>query len=58
MSNSEIPRQLALLIAEFERSGVGELRLTGPDFELVLRAGRPSAYRDRRESGLSGGAAS
>lgn len=30
---------LGRLIAEFERSGIAELRLAAPDFTLVLQAG-------------------
>jgi len=38
---------LAVLIDEFERSGVGELRLSGLDFDLHLRAGRPAKLTEK-----------
>lgn len=42
-----IPDALAILIAEFERSGVAELRLEGPAFELILRAGNAPRWIER-----------
>lgn len=41
------PETLAILVAEFERSGVGRLILTGPTFELVLRAGKAPRWTER-----------
>lgn len=40
------PEPLAILVAEFERSSVGQLTLTGQTFELVLRAGKPARWTD------------
>lgn len=48
MTTHKIPERLALLIAEFDRSGIGELRVTAPDFQLHLRAGKEADYSEQR----------
>lgn len=51
------PDSLAVLIDECERSGVGELRLSGPEFDLHLRAGRPAKLTEKIPSDPGGKAA-
>lgn len=47
------PTHLDVLIAEFERSRLGELKLHGPDFQLHLRRGRKPQWKatDPQQSG-------
>lgn len=53
MTTTQTPERLALLIEEFDRLGVGELRLEGTDFQLHLRAGRKPDYSQRRIAAAS-----
>ena len=48
---------LVVLIDEFERSGVGEIRLSGLDCDLHLRAGRPAKLTEKQPSDPGGKAA-
>ena len=57
MTESFRPDPLAVLIDEFERSGVGELSLSGPEFDLHLRAGRPAKLTEKFPSDPGGKAA-
>ena len=43
------PTNLDVLLAEFERSQVGELKLRGTQFELHLRRGRKPRWKLRGE---------
>ena len=43
----QTPEGLALLIAEFDRSGIGELRVKAANFYLHLRAGQKPDYSER-----------
>lgn len=54
MNGFEIPDHFVPLVADFARLGIGELRLKGPDFELVLRAGLPPIYRTSADAGAPG----
>lgn len=40
MKQPDPPAKIDLLAAKFEASGIAELRLTGTDFELLLRRGQ------------------
>ena len=57
MTETYHPDPLAVLIDEFERSGVGELRLSGPEFDLHLRARRPTKLSEKIPSDPGGKAA-
>ena len=57
MTETYHPDPLAVLIDEFERSGVGELRLSGPEFDLHLRARRPTKLTEKIPSDPGGKAA-
>lgn len=48
MTTPNMSERLALLIAEFDRSGIGELRVTAADFHLHLRAGKEADYSEQR----------
>jgi len=53
MTTDHLPERLTLLVAEFDRSGIGELSVKGLDFELRLRAGRKPDYSERRTAASS-----
>ena len=57
MTETNRPDPFAVLIDEFERSGVGELRLSGPEFDLHLRAERPAKLTEKIPSNPGGKAA-